>query len=438
MSDSHLLWLLLIQFIFIIVNAIFACAEIAVITMDDNRLEKLSATGDKRALKLSRLIEQPSWFLATIQVGITLINLLSAAVATENFSDRLVGWFINLGVNIPVTVINTISLAVITIILTYFTVLLGELIPKRLAMKNAEKIALSMSGLIYVFSKIFTPIVWLFTVSTNGLLRIFGIDPHSKDEENTEEEICMMLDAGKEKGTIQPHEQDMIKRVFEFNNISAGEIMTHRTQTSLLWLDESVKKWEQTINKSKHSIYPICSKSTDDVVGVLYTKDYFRLKNKNREDIMKCSVKPAYFIPETVRVDVLFRNMKETRSHFAVVIDEYGGMSGIITMNDLLEQLVGDLDDDISMPVELPLIERIDSLTWRIQGIAPLNEVSSQLGVPLPEKDYDTFASLVFGLLGSIPSDGSTPEIEEYGLIIKVIQIKDRRLVDAVVYLSSE
>lgn len=436
MSDDPLLWLILLQFIFILLNAVFACAEIAVITMNDNKLAKLCAIGDKRALRLTKLIEQPAGFLATIQVGITLVNLLSSAVATENFSDRLVAWLSGLGVNIPAPVVNTISVAVITILLTYFTVLLGELIPKRIAMKKAEQIALSMSGLIYVISKIFTPAVWLFTVSTNGLMRLFGVDPHSKEEENTEEEIRMMLDAGKVKGTIRPDEQDMIQNIFEFNDISAGEIMTHRTEVSLLWFDETDDQWEQTIHESRHSIYPICSESTDDIVGVLYAKDYFRLKDRTREHVMKTAVHEAYFVPETVHADVLFRNMKKTRNHFAVVVDDYGGMSGIITMSDLLEQLVGDLEDDTSIPAESPLIERLDSKTWRVQGTAPLDEVSRQLGVLLPDEDYDTFGGFVFGLLGAIPPDGSTPELEEYGLIIKVTQIRERRLETAVVYLS--
>jgi putative hemolysin len=404
--------------------------------MNDNKLAKLSAAGDKRALRLTKLTEQPAGFLATIQVGITLVNLLSSAVATENFSDRLVEWFVSIGVNIPGSVINVLSVALITVVLTYFTVLLGELIPKRLAMKKAEQIALGMSGLIYTVSKIFTPAIWLFTVSTNGLLRLLGVDPNSEDEENAEEEIRMILDAGKQKGTIQPDEQDMIQNIFEFDDTSAGEIMTHRTEVSLLWLDETDEQWEQTINESRHSIYPICSDSPDKIVGVLYAKDYLRLKNKVRGEVMKNAVQPAYFIPESVRADVLFRNMKKSRNHFAVVVDEYGGMSGIITMNDLLEELVGDLEDDISVPAEAPMIERIDSKTWRIQGTAPLDEVSKQLDALLPNDEYDTFGGLVFGLLGTIPSDGSTPELEEYGLTIKVTKIKDHRLESAVVCSS--
>lgn len=436
MNDNPLLWLFLLQLVFICLNAIFACAEIAVITMNDNKLAKLSAAGDKRALRLIKLTEQPAVFLATIQVGITLVNLLSSAVATENFSDRLVDWLVSVGINIPASVINILSVAIITVLLTYFTVLLGELLPKRLAMKKAEQIALGMSGIIFTVSKIFTPAVWLFTVSTNGLLRLLGVDPNSEEDGNAEEEIRMILDAGKQKGTIQPDEQSMIQNIFEFDDISAGEIMTHRTEVSLLWAEETDDQWEQTINESRHSIYPICADSPDHIIGVLYTKDYLRLNNKTRDNAMKRAVQSAYFVPESVRADVLFRNMKKSRNHFAVVVDEYGGMSGIVTINDLLEQLVGDLDDDISEPPETPLIERIDSKTWRIQGAASLDEVAKQLGVLLPDEEHDTFGGLVFGILGAVPNDGSTPELEEYGLTIKVTKIQDRRLDSAVVCLS--
>lgn len=436
MSDGSLLWLFLLQLFFVFLNALFACAEIAVITMNDNKLAKLTAAGDKRAVRLTKVTEQPSSFLATIQVGITLVNLLASAVATQNFSDRLEAWIESLGLGIPASVLNVISVVVITILLTYVTVLLGELVPKRLAMQNAEKIALRMSGLIYAMYRLFTPAVWLFTVSTNGLLRLLGVNPMKESEQNPEEEIRMMLDVGKAKGTILPDEQSMIQNIFEFDDISAGEIMTHRTEVSLLWMEESDEQWEQTIYESRHSIYPICNESPDNIIGVLSAKDYLRLKDKSRENVMKHAVRPAYFVPETVRADVLFRNMKKTRNHFAVVVDDYGGMSGIITMNDLLEQLVGDLDDDDTAPAEQPPIVRIDSKTWRVSGTAPLDEVSEQLGVVLPEEDYETFGGFVFGLLGSVPDDGETPELEEFGLSIKVTKIKDRRLESAVVCLS--
>ena len=435
MTGSPLLWLFLLQFLFIFVNALFASAEIAVLTMNKNRLVQLSSTGDKRAVLLTELIEQPAAFLATIQIGITLINLLSSAVATANFSDRLVDWFVRMGFNAPPLLVNILSVGGITIILTYFTVLLGELIPKRLAMAKDEQIALRMARLIYWVARIFTPAVWLFTVSTNGFLRLLGVDPKGHRDESAEEEIRMIW-MRQGKGTLPPTEQSMIHNVFEFNDISAEEIMTHRVEVSILWLDETDEQWEQTITESGHSTYPICDESPDHIIGVLKAKDYLRLKDRSRENVMKSAVRPSFFVPESVRADVLFRNMQKSRNHFAVVVDDYGGMSGIITMNDLLEQLVGDLDDDHSAPRELPPIERIDSQTWRIRGIAQLDEVAEHLGVELPHGEYDTFGGLVFGLLGAVPSDDSTPELEAYGLTIKVTKIRRRRLESAVVYLS--
>lgn len=436
MPDSDpLLWQILLQIGLILLNAVFACVEIAVISMNDNKLAKLTAAGDRRAQRLSGLLEQPGRFLATIQIGITLVNLLGSAFAAQNFSDRLVGLLLRTGLPIPAPVLQTLSVVVITLVLTYFTVTLGELVPKRIAMKKAEPIALGMSRFILQVSRLFAPLVWLLTVSANGMLRLFGIDPNEEDYENTEEEIRMMIDAGSMKGTIRPDEKSMIQNIFEFDDTYASEVMTHRTEVALLWLDETQEQWDTTINESRYSLYPVCEESPDNIIGVLNSKDYFRLTDRSRESVMENAVKPAYFVPETVRADVLFRNMQQSRNHFAVVLDDFGGMSGIITINDLLEELVGDLEDDITAPDDAPMIERIDSKTWRIQGAAPIDEVSAQIGVLLPEEDYDTFGGLVFGLLGTVPDDGSTPELEEFGLAIKVKEIREHRLESALVCL---
>lgn len=249
-NGDPILWQLLLQLILIIVNAIFACAEIAIITMNDNKLAKLTAAGDKRAVKLTKLTHQPARFLATIQVGITLAGFLGSAFAADNFSDKLVNWLVYIGVKIPVSTLDSISVIVITLILSYFTLILGELVPKRIAMRKAEQLALSLAGLVYFISKVFSPIVWFLTISTNGLLRLLGIDPHAAEDEITEEEIRMMVDAGSEKGAINITEKEMIQNVFEFDNKTAEEVMTHRTEVALLWLDESEEQWAKTINES--------------------------------------------------------------------------------------------------------------------------------------------------------------------------------------------
>ena len=295
MNDSSPIFgQILLQIILILLNALFACAEIAVISVNDNKIAKLSAAGDKRAIRLSKMMKQPARFLATIQIGITLVNLLGSAFAAENFSDMLAKGLANIGLLVPMPVLNTLSVIIITLLLTYFTVTLGELVPKRIGMKKAEKLALSMSMLVFIVSKIFAPLVWLLTVSANGILRLLGIDPHDDDEQITEEEIRMMVDAGSEKGAIQQDEKDMIQNVFEFNDKTADEIMTHRTEVSLLWIDETEQQWETTIEQSRHSIYPVCADSPDNIIGLLHAKDYFRLDDKSRENVMKSAVKSVY------------------------------------------------------------------------------------------------------------------------------------------------
>ena len=438
MLEEDSLWgPLILQIVLLFINAVFASAEIAVISMNDNRIAKLTLEGDKRAVRLTKLTEDSSQFLSIIQIAITLAALLGGAFAAENFAGRLTSFLIKAGVNIPFSVLNPVSVILITVLLAYITLVLGELVPKRVAMKDAERLALSLSGLLYFIAKLFAPLVWFLTASTNSILRLIGIDPHAVDDDVTEEDIRMMVDVGSEKGSINENEKQMIQNVFEFDNKTAEEVMTHRTEAVILWLDETEDEWDNKISLSRHSRYPVCDGSADNVIGVLHVKDYFRIEDRSRENIMKNVVKPAYYVPETVRTDVLFQNMKKSRNHFAVVFDEYGGMSGIITMNDLLEQIVGDIDDDYLVPEEEE-IEKIDDNTWKIKGSAYLDDVSRELQVSLPDEDFDTFGGLVFGILGIIPEDGSTLELEEYGLKILVTEIKGRRLETSIVYKNAD
>lgn len=436
--EDPIIWQIFLQLMLIALNAVFACAEIAVITMNDNKLASMAARGDKRAIRLARLTSQPARFLATIQVAITLSGFLGSAFAADNFSDKLVEGLQNMGVAIPVATLDTVAVILITLILSYVTLVFGELVPKRVAMKKAEALALGMSFLVSFISKVFAPIVWVLTGSTNLVLRLFGIDPNEEDEGVSEEEIRMMVDVGSQKGVIDPEEKKMIQNVFEFDDIAVEDFTTHRTDSSLLWLEESIEEWEQTIHESRHSFYPVCDESVDKVAGVLNVKDYFRLREKGRECILREAVKPAYFIPESIRADVLFRQMKKTRNHFAVVLDEYGGMSGIVTMNDLLEQLVGDLENEVSYEDEVREIERIDSQTFKIMGSASVDDVAEYLNIKLPVEEYDTFGGLVFGAYGSVPDDGSKFELEVAGLHVRVMEIKDHRIEKAMVCINLE
>jgi putative hemolysin len=429
---------LLFQLILILINAFFASAEIALISVNDAKLELLAAGGNKRARKLLALTKQPARFLATIQVGITLAGFLGSAFAADNFSERLMGRFLAMGFPIPASTLKVVSVVVITIILSFFTLVLGELVPKRIAMKKAEPLAFFMADVVSVIAHIFSPVVWLLTKSTNGLLRLIRIDPNAENPVVTEEEIRMMVDAGSEKGTIDVREKEIIHNVFEFDNKTAAEVMTHRMNVTLLRLKNTDEEWETTLLESGHSYYPVCGDTPDDIIGVLSAGDYFRLKDHCRRAVMDQAVKPANFVPESVKTDVLFKNMRHSHNHFAVVLDEYGGMAGIITIHDLLEQLVGDLDDDGAGTAARTLIEKTENRWWRIKGAAPLEKVEKALGVTLPAKDYDTFGGYVFSLLGEIPEDGSKAELEDSGLVIHVEAVKERRLETAMVRLAEK
>lgn len=430
--DGDIAGSIILQIVLIAVNAIFACVEIAVVSVNDTKLEKMVSDGNKKAMRLQKLTSQPSRFLATIQVAITLSGFLGSAFAADNFSEPLVAWLVSIGTPIPEKTLDTIAVVLITLILSYVTLIFGELVPKRVAMQKTESIALGLSGMITAVSKIFAPLVWLLTASTNGVLRLLGIDPNQQEEQVTEEEIRMMVDAGSEKGAIDCEEKELIQNVFEFNDISVDEVCTHRTDVTLLWMDESIEKWDETIHKTRYSYYPVCGEDVDDIIGILDAKDYFRLKEKNHEILMREAINPPYFVLETVKASVLFQNMKKSGNYFAVVLDEYGGMEGIITVRDLIEELVGDLSDEeeANRPQE---IEQISEDTWKIVGTTELDDVMDALGIELPVDEYDTFGGYIFGELGTVPDDGSQFELKTEDLIIKVVKVKEHRVENTVV-----
>lgn len=428
-------WMLLLQLALIGLNAVFACAEIAVLSVGDTKLERLAAAGDKRAKRLSRLTSQPARFLATIQVAITLSGFLGSAFAADNFAGYLVGWVISLGVSAThAPTLNAVAVVVITLILSFITLVFGELVPKRLAQRKAEKIALALSSLITGIARFFSPLVSLLTVSTNGVLRLFGIDPNEVVEDVSEDDIRMMVDEGAEQGAIDDEEKEFIQNVFEFDDLSAGELATHRTDVDILWTDDPMEKWDEIIRDTYHAFYPVCHETVDEVIGVLSVKDYFRLDSRERESVMENAVRPAYFVPSGVKADVLFRNMKKQRHRIAIVLDEYGGMLGIVSLNDLIEQLVGDFTDDETPEEEkAPDIMPLDNGSFRIRGTALIGEVEEALGIELSDEDSDTLGGYAMAALGAIPEDGSSCEVETDKLHILIENVTDHQIDTAVV-----
>lgn len=423
---------IILQVILIFLNATFASAEIAVISMNEMKLRKLAEGGDNRALRLYALTEQPAKFLATIQVAITLAGLLGSAFAAESFAGPLVEVLAGTGIGIPEKVLKSASVFLITLILAYFNLVFGELVPKRIAMKKAESMALGMSGLLHMVSIIFKPLVGLLTVSTNIILRLLGINPEEEEEQVTEEEIRMLLLEGKNQGNIDKEESAIIQNVFELDDMTAEQVCTHRIDMDALYQDETLEEWEQTICESRHTHYPVCGDNIDDITGVLDTKDYFRMKEKTKESILAQAVNEPFFVPENMKANVLFRQMKQTRKYFAVIVDEYGGVTGIVTLHDLVEELVGDLHD-IEEPEQPEEIKLIGKDMWLIQGGADLQEAAEAMEVELPTEEYDTYGGFVCGVLGKIPNDGEQLVCEAYGLKMQIRKVKGHRIEETVV-----
>lgn len=419
---------IILQIIILAVYIILTVAETSAISINDNLLERLAASGGKQAQKLKRLVSDPTKFLASLHSAMTVTGFSGAAVAAVGFSGKLAGRISDTGVNIPYTPLLLASAAITAVITAFFTITIGELVTKKLASRAPERLALKMSGFICFISKLFVPFVFLAKALSGAILRIFGIDPQNSENTVTEEEILMMSDAGAENGTIDEDENRIIKNIFAFDDLTAEQVCTHRTDVSVLWASDDIKVWEETIHRTRHSVFPVCGENVDKVIGVLDAKDYFRIENKSRENIMKYAVREPFFVHEGMKADSLFDQMKQTGSnHFAVVVDEYGGMSGIITITDLVEELVGDFADD-EKDLHAAKFEQLSDDTWSIPGITSLSEVCEELDLSLPADKYDTFSGYVIGELGEIPRNGSQMSLKTNDLDISVVEVKHHRI----------
>lgn len=424
-GGSILLQVLLIL-VLILVNAFFAACEIAVITADDQNMRRLSEEGDPRAARLVRMLAKPSNFLAAIQVGITFASLLSSATASESFSGLLAAPLAHAG--LPASGAKVLSVAIITVILSYFSLVLGELVPKRLAMHNADKLALHVTGVLHVVSTAFRPFVWLLAASTNAVTRLFGVGEDAEQHNVTEEQIRMMVDMGEETGTIAENEKEMINNVFEFDDLNAADIMTHRTDISASEVTDSLKDVLAVAQRDGYSRIPVYEDDLDNIVGVVYVKDLLPYVGRELSEAVTVRdvMRPPLFVPETKRCGELFGVLTARKQHMAVVIDEYGGTSGIVTMEDLVESIVGDIQDEYDH--EEQEFSVIDDSTYYIEGTADLEEVGNLLGVELPEGEYDTVAGLIIDRLGHIPAPDEHPSIELCGVTFTVEEMDDRRI----------
>lgn len=417
---------LFILVILILLNAFFAATEIAFISLNDAKIEKQAKEGNKKAKQIEKMIKSPSKFLATIQIGITLAGFLSSAFASDAFADQLAPvlntWmpFISLGVW------KSISIILITIILSFFTLVFGELVPKRLAMKNYEKISFATIGIIRAISIVTSPFVKFLTVVTNAVSRVFGVS-ENEEETVTEEEIKMMVDQGEEKGTIQEEERELINNVFEFNDITVSEIMRHRKDIFAVDINISTEELLQELSQEeyRYSRIPVYDETIDEIKGILYVKDV--LKNINKKSFrVKNVVKEAYFVSQNRLINEVFKELKRNKMQIAIVIDEYGGTAGLVTMEDILEELVGDIFDEYDEIEEE--YHKIDENTYLLSGSMTIYDVNKLLDAKIPEGDYDTISGFLQEKLGRIPEDEESPIIDTETVTYKIEKYEDKRI----------
>ena len=420
---SDILKQVLLQLILIVLNAFFAATEIAVISLNEKKVKSRAESGDKKAAKMLKMIEQPTRFLSTIQIGITLAGFLGSAFAADNFAERLSG-FVSAKFNLSSSyagAVNTAAVVVITLILSYFTLVLGELVPKRIAMRNKEKLAEYVCGVISVLACVLKPIIWLLTASTNVVLRLFGIDPNAKEDPVSEEDIVLMLDAGADEGSLNQNDIEYIKNVFKLDRLTAEDVMTPKKAVVSILSDASDDEIMKTITEEGYSRIPVYSESSDSIIGILYTRDYL-LKRSQPGFTLESAMHQPVFVPESIHIDTLLKSMQTEHNHIVVVVNEYGETSGIVTIEDILEELVGEIWDELDEAVE-NIVKTKDN-TYSVLCTAPIEEFFEFFGL---EPDEETEATTVNGwlteLCGNIPDEGQ--KIEYKNLSITVTHAND-------------
>ncbi len=427
MESDSILPQLLLQLVLIAVNALFAATEIAVISLNETKVRRMAEGGDRKAAKMLRMVTEPTGFLSTIQICITLAGFLGSAFAADNFSDKLVNWLINdCGVSgVSPSALDTISVIIITLVLSYFTLVLGELVPKRIAMKRSESIARAVSGLMIAMTAALRPIIWLLTVSTNGVLRLCGIDPEDNAEEVSEEEIIMMLDEGEEAGSIESGEKELIKNVFSLNDTTAEDVMVHRSQVAFLKRDDARTTLLNEIAESGYSRFPVYGENIDDIVGILYAKTYLTAQSRGERCEMKDFLMPPRFVHASTHINRILLDMQREHAHMAVVVDDYGGVIGIITLEDILEELVGEIWDESDEVIE-NIRERSDG-SYDINGSTRLSDMCESIGCSI-DSEADTVGGWVTEMLGGIPESGESFECG--GMHVTVESTDKRRVLE--------
>lgn len=425
---------ILLQVVFILLNAFFAGSEIAFLSLSPIKLSKQAEDGNKTAAALLKAVENPNSFLSGIQVAITLSGFLSAAFGTENFSGYLDTFMMEtLALPLPAGVVSVISTVLVTLIISFFSIAFGEMVPKRVAMQKPMLFAVPAISVLRVVSVVFAPMTALLDLCTNGSLRLMGMKTEADDGVASEEDLRLMVESSGEQGTIDQDEQEWIENVFDFGDTTASNAMTPEPEVTAFSLDDSNQEIMETIRRTGLSRYPVYEEDINDICGILNARDFLLNLQEEEPRPLKDLLRPAYFVPETVHADQLFKDMQAQKQHLAVVVDEYGGTAGIITIEDLLEEIVGDIFDEFD-PAEPQDLTQVGDGVWRVAGSMRVEEFAEEVDFDLPEdREYDTVAGMILSCLPSIPEDGTTPTVKVCGLQFDVQTIEDRKILWAIV-----
>ena len=424
---------ILLQIVFILLNAFFAGSEIAFLSLNPVKLSKMAEGGDKTAARLLALVENPNRFLSAIQVAITLSGFLGAAFGTENFSGYLTDFLLGLGLGLPAGAVTVFSMVVVTVIISFFSIAFGEMVPKRIAMQKPYLWARTALGVMHGISTVFAPMMALLNVTTNGTLRLFGMKTEAADAAASEEDIRLMVENSGEQGTIAQEEQQWIENVFDFGELTASDAMTPEPEVTAFTLDEAPDTVLHTIRETGLSRYPVYEENINDIRGILNARDFLLNLQREHPKPLAELLRPAYFVPENVHADRLFRDMQAQKHHLAIVVDEYGGTAGIVTIEDLLEEIVGNIYDEFDPEEPQPILE-VSPGVWRVEGSLRVEDLADVLGVDLPDDlDYDTVGGMVLSCLHAIPQDGAQFTVETHGVRLRVEAFQDRKVVSALV-----
>lgn len=417
---------IIILIVLILLNAYFAATEIAFISLNKTKIEKQANEGNKKARKIEKMLEKPSEFLATIQIGITLAGFLSSAFASDAFANILAPSLNKIFPMLSIQILKGISIILITIILSFFTLVFGELVPKRLAMKYYEKISFSSINAIKFLSVITAPFVKVLSYTTNAISKIFGIDEAEK-EIVTEEELKMLIDESEEKGAIKQEEKEMIHNIFEFNDITVYEVMTHRTDVYAIEINSDINDIIKDLDDYKYSRIPVYEETIDNIKGILFVKDLLKYLHAKKTVKIKNIIREAYFVSENKPINELFKNLQKSKMQMAIVVDEYGGTAGIVTMEDLLEEIVGNIFDEYD-EIENDYT-KIDDNTFLINGNVSINNLKKILQTDIPEGEYETLSGYLINILGRLPKESENTIIETKKVDYKIEKCEDKRIV---------